>query len=123
MSFPRPPIPTRSRRPVLPSLAVLGLAVAVVALLSACGGGGGGESVTPPPTQNQATISTARSGELLGYVRQRLQSRGPKGAAAAEANAPAWFMTSVSTSGLVSRGWTSTPATPPGGRSRWARPR
>ncbi len=107
MSFPRPPIPTRSPRPVLPSLAALGLALAVVALLSACGGGGGGgEPVTPPPVQNQATVSTARSGELLGYVRQRLQARGPQGAAATEAHAPTWFMTSVSTSGLVSRSGT-----------------
>ena len=106
MSFPRPPIPTRSRRPVLTSLAALGLALAVVALLGACGGGGGGEPVTPPPTQNQATVATARSGELLGYVRQRLQARGPQGAAAAEANAPAWFSTSVSSSGLVSRSGT-----------------
>lgn len=68
----------RSRR-----LAVAGLAW----LLSACGGGGGsGGGTTPPPdsppppaTGNAAALSTARSGEVLAYVKSRLQARGPQG--------------------------------------------
>lgn len=107
MSFPRPPIRTRPRRLGLPSLAGMALALVAAALLAACGGGGGGtDAGTPPPVHNDAAIATARSGELLGYVRQRLQERGPQGAVADLANAPGWFQTTVSASGNVSRSGT-----------------
>jgi len=105
MSYPRPPIPTRARRIALPSLAVLTLAIVAAVLLVACGGGGG-STTAPPPVQNDASLATARSGELLGYVRARLQARGPQGAAAEQADAPAWFQTTVSAGGTVSRSGT-----------------
>lgn len=105
MSFPRPPIQTRPRRVTLPSLAGLTLVLVAAALLAACGGGGSGAG-TPPPVQNEAAIATARSGELVPYVRARLQARGPQGQAAAEADAPAWLQTTVSAGGNVSRSGT-----------------
>ena len=109
MSFPRPPIPTRPRRVALPSLAGVALVLVTAALLVACGGGGGSaDAGAQPPVQDSPTaLATAGSGEVLGYVRQRLSARGPQGAAAAESNAPGWFQTTVSFSGAVSRSGTT----------------
>lgn len=58
-------------------LALTGL----ILLLAACGGGGSSPAdSTPPPATGQAgALSTARSGEVLAYVKSRLQARAPQG--------------------------------------------
>ena len=73
------PRPGAARRTV-------GWAVSLLAglALAACGGGGGSTTTTNSATQeptaaNQATIATAQSGEVLGYVKSKLQARGPQG--------------------------------------------
>ncbi|MFT3817510.1 MAG: beta-propeller domain-containing protein [Rubrivivax sp.] len=82
------------------------LALVAAALLSACGGGGGSTPVADPPAaRNDAALAAARSGELLDYVRTRLQSRAPAGSGSnggfVLSAGPAWLSSAVSASGTV----------------------
>ncbi|MCA0242293.1 MAG: beta-propeller domain-containing protein [Proteobacteria bacterium] len=88
-------------------------AAALLALLGGCGGGGGTTTAAEPPAaRNDAALAPARSGELLGYVKTRLQARGPLGSVGNAANTgnnsgfvlsagPAWLSSAVSASGTV----------------------
>ena len=82
------------------------LAWLAAALLSACGGGGGTPPSDPPVARNDAALAAARSGELLDYVKARLQSRAPLGNGGGSgfvlSAGPAWLSSVVSASGTVS---------------------
>lgn len=77
-----------------------GLALLASALLAACGGGG--SSDTNPPPASAPEVRTAQSGEVLGYVKQRLQARGPRGTAGGAGNdAVTWMTTAATASGTA----------------------
>ena len=104
MSFPRPPIPTQSRPPRLLAAALLSAALLATVFLAACGGGGGSPAPAPVAS-NDAAIATAQSGEVLAYVRRKLQARGPQGPGMG-ADMPLWLDTVVTATGSVSRSGT-----------------
>lgn len=83
---------------------MLPLAAALLALLGACGGGGT-PATDPPSARNDAALAPARSGDLLDYVKTRLQSRAPLGLGGSGgfvlSAGPAWLSSAVSASGTV----------------------
>ena len=89
--------PRAAARRVLPAAALLaGL------WLAGCGGGGSGTPEQPP--RNASAIAPASASEVLGYVRGRLQARGPQGGAVFDvAAAPAWLATATTSTGVVTR--------------------
>ena len=77
------------------------LALLVLGGLAACGGGGSPEA-TPP--RQESAIATAKSGEVLAYVKRKLDARGPLGSAGAMvADMPGWLATATTSSGALTR--------------------
>lgn len=70
-----------------------------LALLSACGGGGGGAPADPPAASAPA-VATAQSGDVLRYVKGKLERRDPMGGGVDFVVADGWLVTAVSTSGV-----------------------
>jgi hypothetical protein len=69
--------------------------------LAGCGGGSGTPEAAP---RNESAIAPASAAEVVGYVRGRLQARGPQGGAVFDvAGGPAWLATATTTTGVVTR--------------------
>ena len=76
------------------------LMLLAAAALAACGGGGQG--TTEPPPASAPAVRTAQTGEVLGYVKQRLQARGPRGTAQdVQLDATVWMGTVATASGTT----------------------
>ncbi|MFO1326788.1 MAG: beta-propeller domain-containing protein [Rubrivivax sp.] len=77
----------------------LALVLAAAAWLSACGGGGGDTPAPPPPSSAPEGLATAQTGEVLAYVKQKLQARGPMGLVNGDlVSMPAWLGVVTATS-------------------------
>jgi hypothetical protein len=75
------------------------LLLLAAAALAACGGGQG---TTEPPPASAPAVRTAQTGEVLGYVKQRLQARGPRGSAQdVQLDATVWMGTVATASGTT----------------------
>lgn len=76
---------------------------ATLVLLTACGGGSSSSNTAPgdPPPASAAAVATAQSGEMLRYVKERLEQRDPQGAVTVDQGAGDWLVTSVTATGVA----------------------
>lgn len=82
-------------------------ALALAAALAACGGGGGSDSPNPPPPSSAPEVlATAQSGEVLAYVKGKLEARGPMGVVNGDIGTlPVWLgvVTATTSTSFTSR--------------------
>lgn len=93
----------------MPRRAVQALGLLAAAMLAACGGGGtSGTPGDPPPASAPEGLATAQPGEVLAYVKRKLESRGPIGLGAGDIVFTAWMdvVATTSTTAVTSRSGT-----------------